>query len=355
MRRDDRPAVVEHLSAAPGTVPGRREGAGSRPGRRRRGSPPAGARQPLHDVVDLPEELTSIRRPAVRIAARGLGDEPVDLGRDVGHQLRRRRDGLVDVLVGHRQRAVASVRLGPGKQLEQDDACGIDIRTGVPAGAPDLFRGQVGHGPDDHPGPRLGTDAERPGQAEVHDLQVAVRRYEHVLRLDVPVHDPGRVRGGQPGQQRHHDGQRLARGEPATLVEQVPQGPARQILHGQVQVRPVAALVVDGDHVRMREPRHGLGLADEPVDEILVPRQVRVHDLERHPPVEASVHGAVHRGHAAHRNQRLHLVAAVQQPSDQRICEGSVHRAQLYEQVNHTGLDYSLCGPPVAGGDEALA
>ncbi len=304
--------------------------------------PPSG-RQPAQDVVQQPEELAGVRGAVTRVPAGGLRDEPVHLRRDAGHEPGGGRDGLVDVLVRHRQRAVAGVRLGPGEQFVHHDAGRVDVGAGVGAGPGDLLGSQIRHGADDYAGPRLGVHGQRPGQAEVDHLEVTIRGDQHVLRLDVPVHDPGGVSGRQAGQQRHHDGQRLARREPAPLGEQVPQGPPGQVLHGQVRVMAVTALVEHRDHVGVREPRHRFGLADEPVDEVFVPRQVGVHDLERHPAIQADVDGAVHRRHAAERNQRLHPVAAVEQASDQGVREGSVHRGQLYEQVNGAGLDYPLC------------
>ena len=315
----------------------------------RRGGPAAVGRQRAQDVPDQPEEFGRIRGAVTRVPAGGLGDEPVHLGRNAGREPGGGRDRLVNVLVRHRQRAFAGVRLGPGEQFVQHDAGRVDVGAGVGAGPGDLLGSQVRHGADDHAGPRLGVHRQRTGQAEVDHLEVTVRGDQHVLRLDVPVHDPGRVRGRQAGQQRHHDGQRLTRRETAPLGEQVPQRPAGHVLHGQVRVRAITALIEHGDHVGVREPRHRFGLADEPVDEILVPRQVGVHDLERHPAIQAGVDGAVHRRHAAERNQRLHLVTAVEQASDQGVREGSVHRGQLYEQVNDAGLDYPLLRPPPSG------
>ena len=218
------------------------------------------------------------------------------------------------------------MRLDPREQLEQDDARRVDVGAGVGTGPGDLLGGQIRHGADDHARSCLAADGQCPGETEVNHLQVAVRRDQHVLRLDVPVHDPGGVRGRQARQQRHHDGQRLTGRAPAALAEQVAQSAAGQVLHGQIGARAVPALVVDGDHVRVREPRGRLGLADEPADEILVAGQVGVHHLERDPAVQAGVDGTVHRRHAPECNQRLHLVAAVKQPPDQGVREGGVHR-----------------------------
>ena len=75
-------------------------------------------------------------------------------------------------------------------------------------------------------------------QAEVGDLDRAALLAgvadEHVLRLDVPVHQPGTVRGGERGEHRLHDRERERHGQRAPLVEQVTQGAAVDQLHDQV-------------------------------------------------------------------------------------------------------------------------
>ena len=56
---------------------------------------------------------------------------------------------------------------------------------------------------------------------------------QHVLRLDVAVHQPGPVRGGERGQHRlqHRDG--LVRAQPAALPQHVAQRAAGDQLHHQ--------------------------------------------------------------------------------------------------------------------------
>ncbi|MGD1056110.1 MAG: hypothetical protein ABR992_01715 [Solirubrobacteraceae bacterium] len=53
------------------------------------------------------------------------------------------------------------------------------------------------------------------GNAEVGDLDVSVGCDQHVLRLQVAVHDAGRLDGAQPGQQPLQDASKLRQGEPA--------------------------------------------------------------------------------------------------------------------------------------------
>src|SRR5688500_7254626 len=66
------------------------------------------------------------------------------------------------------------------------DAEPVDVGATVDR-AVDLWRGEARGAADDVPAWRGG--AERPGDAEVGQLDLALRRDEHVPRRDVAVHD----------------------------------------------------------------------------------------------------------------------------------------------------------------------
>jgi hypothetical protein len=97
---------------------------------------------------------------------------------------------------------------------------------GLAAGG--LLRGQVGGGAQHHTGPGA---AVGPGDAEVKDLDLAAVGQRDVGWLDVAVHQPSRVRHLQGFADRSGDADRLARGQHAGLVQDLPQGPARDHLH----------------------------------------------------------------------------------------------------------------------------
>ena len=78
--------------------------------------------------------------------------------------------------------------------------------------------------------------------------------------------------------------------------------------------------------------RDRLGLADEPGHEVGVPRELRVHHLKRHLPVEPGVGGEVHGGHAAVRDAGADVVPAVKHPADKRVREGRFHHGRFYVQ-----------------------
>ena len=216
------------------------------------------------------QELPGVTRAQLGIPAGRERHQRVQRGRKPRHDARRRRDDLVDVLVGHRQRGIAGVRLLAGEQLEEHHPGRVHVgaRVGGPAGH--LLGRQVGSGPDDHPALGLAHPRQQPGQPEVGDLDRAGVVEQHVLGLDVAVRDPGVVGRGQAAQHPGHDVQRLLRAAPAARVQQVAERPAGHVLHRQVQDLAVRPLVVHGDHVRVGELGDRPGLADEPADEVLV-------------------------------------------------------------------------------------
>ena len=75
------------------------------------------------------------------------------------------------------------------------------------------------------------------GESEVgdHALEAALGAEEHVLGLEVAVHDVGLVHGLQPREDALHDGAGLLRGELVLALELVEQLPAREQLHADVE------------------------------------------------------------------------------------------------------------------------
>ena len=127
-----------------------------------------------------------------------------------------------------------------------------------------------------------------------------------------------------------------AQGSQPALAQQRPQRRPGHVLHGQVEALPVVALVEDRDDVLVGEPRHRLGLADEPVHEFGVARQVGVHDFKRHLPVEPGVGGEVDGGHAAVRDAGDDVVTPVEHPPREQVRGRRFHYGRFY-------------GPPAAG------
>ena len=108
----------------------------------------------------------------------------------------------------------------------------------------------------------------------------ALHVQQDVLRLDVPVDDPGRVRGGQAVGDVRDDRDRRLGGEPALAVQAGAQVGAADEVHDQGEVVAVHDEVADGDHVRVVEAEQRGALLDEAADELLVGREVLAQQLD---------------------------------------------------------------------------
>ena len=95
---------------------------------------------------------------------------------------------------------------------------------------------------------------------------------------------------------------------PLSLREPGGERPAFHQLHGEEDAVAVGADVVDGEHVRVREPGHGPRLAEQPLAERGGVSR-RPQHLERHRPVQLEVAGFVDDAHAARADGPHDLVA----------------------------------------------
>jgi hypothetical protein len=152
---------------------------------------------------------------------------------------------------------------------------------------------------------------------------------QHVLRLDVAVHQAGPVRGGDRREHLLEDRQRLHRVQPAPLDEQVAQGTTVHVLHHQIGQALMASLVVDRDDVRVGQPRDRLGLVGEPVHEVDVGGLRRVNDLQGDRASQPLVDGGVHGRHATTGDAAGDPVAPVNRGADQRVGDSRVHRREV--------------------------
>ena len=160
-----------------------------------------------------------------------------------------------------------------------------------------------------------------PGQPEVGDLDPPVVAEQHVLGLDVAVHDAGPVRRGQRPQHRLEQRQGAGRRQRPAVAQQRAQVAAVDVLHDQVGRTGlgVASLVEDRHDLRGGQAGGRAGLAGEPRDEVGVVGERPVHHLDGDRTVEPLVDAAVDGRHPAPGEQRRQPVAVVEQAPDQRV------------------------------------
>jgi hypothetical protein len=143
------------------------------------------------------------------------------------------------------------------------------------------------------------------------------------VRLDVAVDDPVPVCETERLEHLERVRDRLADGERTSGEDELLQAPALDDFHGDV-VRPLGlTAVVDRDDVGMREPRRGLCLAAEPLDEELVVRVTVVQDLDGDAAPELLVLGQIDVRHAARAELPEDAVAPVEERVDQGV--GNCH------------------------------
>jgi hypothetical protein len=132
----------------------------------------------------------------------------------------------------------------------------------LPAG--DL-RGQVGRSARHHPGLRDGGVARGSGHPEVGDLGEAGVTDQDVAGLDVPVHDPGRVRSSQRRGDLAADACDVGRGQRAALGQHRREAARRHVLQYQARLPLVLSDVEHHDGVGVLQPGGYARLAQRPL------------------------------------------------------------------------------------------
>lgn len=113
-----------------------------------------------------------------------------------------------------------------------------------------------------------------------HGAERALHVEQDVLGLDVPVDDPGGVRGGQGVGDVGGDRDGGLGGEPPLPVQTGAQVGAAHEVHDQGEVVAVDDEVADLDHPGVVEAEQGGALLDEAADEFLVGRQVLAQQFD---------------------------------------------------------------------------
>jgi hypothetical protein len=228
---------------------------------------------------------------------------------------------------GQRVRRGAAPERAPSREhLEEHGAQREEVGASIRGLAPHLLRRHVPHraqqhagrgvcGQRLHPGRRFRCD--RPRQAEVQQLDVAVARHEDVVGLEVAMNDATRVGGGEAARDLGPIRGRLGHGQRA-LVQARAQGGSFEELRHDVGESVLLTHVVHREHVRIREAAGGARLLLEAPQSLGVAGQRAREDLDRDVAIQARVPRAVHLAHPPRAQRAQDLVRPEARAGDQR-------------------------------------
>jgi hypothetical protein len=147
------------------------------------------------------------------------------------------------------------------------------------------------------------------GEAEVEDLDLAVRLDDDVRRFQVAMDDPFLVRRGERLANLCGNRERFVQRQGAslqTLVERF----ALDQLHDEHGGRPGALEAEDRGDIRMAQRSEKLRLPLEPGDAVRIRRERVGQQLQRDVAAQAGVAGAIHLTHAARAKSGLDDIRA---------------------------------------------
>ncbi len=228
-------------------------------------------------------------------------------------------------------------RRSPGQEEIEGAAEAVDVGTHIgPVGSHGLLRrdvvGRAGHGGAGSRRPvavDIGASGGREaGQAEVENLDDAVRREHQVLRLDIAVDDV--PLGGVLKAQRRlpHAITRLSNGQGAALGYHAVQACAGDELHDQKMNAAGLLGVVDGHDVGVGQPRGRQHLTAKLGNGSRAVHEALAHHLEGDRPFHQAMFRLEDFPHAAHAEQRGDPVARMSAQRD-RHCGAARRRAGL--------------------------
>ncbi len=246
------------------------------------------------------------REAILRPLRHRLRDHVVDLGRQVG-ALRGQSWWRLHQVSEHQGSVVLGrIRRMSREAFEEHTAERVHVGPRVRDLATELFRRRIVERPHELTGcgdARItrGTFGESEvGEVGVRaGLRPRADRDEDVRGLDVSMHEPLFVSGIERRRDLANDPGRLRRVERTLLAEQGPKVGPFHVPHRDEQPSVGFARLVDRDHVRMVDRRGKARLADEPLAESRVLRQLNGEELQCNLPPQALVFREVHDAHAA--------------------------------------------------------
>ena len=245
----------------------------------------------------------------VHVLHHRLEDDVLEIRGNLGHELPDRDRVLVQDRVRHRHRLIADEGKLPRQELVHENAEREEIGPAVHLLAGHLLRGHVGRGSHDGSALRDRAPARDLGKTEVHHLDPALGRALDVRPLDVPVHDSvgmGLAKRIQDLEAQVHD---LVPGE-GSLLDQLAEGRAGDVFHGEEDVVAVGAHFVDHRGVGMIQRCRRAPLIQKAATGFGILGELLRKKLQGRAAVEQAVGRKVHDPHPTLSERGLDLVMA---------------------------------------------
>ena len=256
-------------------------------------------------------DLGRAREAVARIALQAAPHRRAPATVEAGTVTRQRRRLLGQPPCRRREPARRRERSGAGERLVEHDTQRVDIGRRRHLVAQQLLGRHVHRCAEDlsRGGERrlravVGTS--RPRDSEVGDdraVPTLASHQHHVGGLEVAVHDPGAVRGLEPGGELERERQRGRRSERSRSLEARGERLALEQLHREHRDVPrlgrVAEHVVDAAHVGMRDPAREADLALEAIAPLGVGPAIGADHLERDRLAELAIERSVDDAHPA--------------------------------------------------------
>ncbi len=189
--------------------------------------------------------------------------------------------------------------------------------------------------------------------SEVRDSRATIESDEDVVGLDISMHEPCGVRGGEPAcSLRDHAKELGFRALHRPFAQRAPS----QVLHHEIARLAVATDLVHGDDVRMIQASERFRFANEALVIIGL-----VQQLDRDLPVERAIEREVHAAHATATERPANLVVAEQAPGcDRRAACNTGFCMVSTRDRNHFATDIAALemgehvrGGGITGGDSS--
>src|SRR5438876_3251902 len=251
----------------------------------------------LHPA-EVEGKIFSSGETLLAVLGQRLVDHIFQIGREILQVILQRRRRLMNDLEQRRGGIFAIEGHHAGEQFVEHDAAGKDIGAAIHHLGVDLLGRHVSDGADNLAGAGHGIVANA-GDAEIHDLAIAVAQHHEIGGLDVAMDDAAAVRVSQAIAGLHDVSQLFYDGDLPVAGDDLIERLAVEELHHQIGIALMIAQVIDDDDVGVLQHAGGFGLTVEALEQVGILGKAAGHHLDGDDALDEVIHRLVHDAHAA--------------------------------------------------------